>query len=90
MNNDKYFEKIIQREGTECYKRQNKYIKCYSLEEIIRNILIVIPFALAIIKSIYDLSNGIVFNMSIKDNLCLNKKLSDNEIEIYLRELEYK
>ena len=22
--------------------------------------------------------------------LCLNKKLSDNEIEIYLRELEYK
>ena len=31
-----------------------------------------------------------LFNMSIEDNLCLNKKLSDNEIEIYLRELEYK
>ena len=59
LNNNKYFEQIIKKEGTECYKKQNKYVKCYSLEEIIRNILIVIPFALAIIKSIYDLSNGI-------------------------------
>ena len=59
LNNNKYFEKLIKDEGTECYKKQNKYVKCYSLEEIIRNILIVIPFALAIIKGIYDLSNGI-------------------------------
>ena len=59
LNNNNYFEKIIQKEGADCYKKQNKYVKCYSLEEIIRNILIVIPFALAIIKSIYDLSNGI-------------------------------
>lgn len=59
LNNNKYFEKIIQKEGAECYKKQNKYVKCYSLEEIIRNILIVIPFALAIIKSVFDLSNGI-------------------------------
>lgn len=59
LNNNKYFEKLIQKEGNECYKKQNKYVKCYSLEEIIRNILIVIPFALAIIKSIYDLSDGI-------------------------------
>lgn len=48
LNNNKYFEKIIQKEGAECYKKQNKYVKCYSLEEIIRNILIVIPFVLAI------------------------------------------
>lgn len=59
LNNNKYFEKLIKREGAECYKKQNKYVECYSLEEIIRNILIVIPFALAIIKSIYDLSIGI-------------------------------
>ncbi len=59
LNDNKYFEKIIQREGAECYKKQNKYIKCYSLEEIIRNILIVVPFSLAIIKSIVDLSNGV-------------------------------
>lgn len=59
LNNNKYFEKIIQKEGAECYKKQNKYVKCYSLEEIIRNILIVIPFVLAIIKSVFDLSNGI-------------------------------
>lgn len=59
LNDNKYFEKIISKEGTECYKKQKKYVKCYSLEEIIRNILIVIPFALAIIKGVYDLSNGI-------------------------------
>ena len=59
LNDNKYFEKIIIKEGTECYKKQNKYIKCYSFEEIIRNILIVIPFSLVIIKGIYDLSNGI-------------------------------
>lgn len=59
LNNNRYFEKIILKEGTECYKKQNKYIQCYSLEEIIRNILIVLPFSLAIIKAVYDLANGI-------------------------------
>lgn len=59
LNDNKYFEKIIDKEGKECYKKQNTYVKCYSLEELIRNILIVIPFALAIIKGVYDLSNGI-------------------------------
>ena len=41
LNNDKYFEKIIQKKGAEYYKKQSKYIKCYLLEEIIRNILII-------------------------------------------------
>lgn len=59
LNDNKYFEKIVSKEGKECYKKQNKYVKCYSLEELIRNILIVIPFALAIIKAVVDLSNGI-------------------------------
>lgn len=59
LNDNKYFEKIIQKEGMECYKKQNKYVECYSLEELIRNILIIIPFALAIIKAVYDLSNGV-------------------------------
>ena len=59
LNDNKYFEKIISKEGNECYKKQNKYVKCYSLEELIRNILIVIPFTLAIIKAVIDLSNGI-------------------------------
>ncbi|MBP3444781.1 MAG: ABC transporter ATP-binding protein [Bacilli bacterium] len=59
LNNNDYFERIIKKEGNECYKKQNKYVKCYSLEEIIRNILILIPFALAVIKGVYDLSNGI-------------------------------
>ena len=59
LNNNKYFEKIIKYKGKECYKKQNKYVRCYSLEELIRNILIIIPFALAIIKAVYDLSNGI-------------------------------
>lgn len=59
LNNNKYFEKIIQKESKECCKKYNKYVKCYSLEELIRNILIVIPFTLAIIKAVYDLSNGV-------------------------------
>lgn len=59
LNNNRYFEKLIEKEGNLCYKKYNKYVKCYSLEEIIRNLLIVIPFALAIIKSVYDLSMGI-------------------------------
>lgn len=59
LNDNKYFEGIISKEGNECYKSQKKYVKCYSLEELIRNILIVIPFALAIIKAVIDLSNGI-------------------------------
>ena len=59
LNNNKYFEKIIENQGKECYIGQKKYVKCYSLEEMIRNILIIVPFALAIIKAIYDLSNGI-------------------------------
>ena len=29
-----------------------------------------------------------LFNMSIKDNLCLNKKISDKELMNYLKELE--
>lgn len=59
LNNNKYFEEKINIKGNECYKEQKKYVKCYSIEEMIRNILIVIPFALAIIKGVYDLSNGI-------------------------------
>ncbi len=59
LNDNKYFEKIIYKEGNECYQKNNQYVKCYSFEEFIRNILIVIPFALAIIKSVMDLSNGI-------------------------------
>lgn len=59
LNDNKYFERIIRKEGNECYQKNNRYIKCYSLEELIRNVLIIIPFALAIIKSVIDLSNGI-------------------------------
>ena len=59
LNDNNYFEAIVKTEGDKCYKKQNKYIKCYSLEEIIRNILILLPFALAIVKGVYDLSNGI-------------------------------
>lgn len=59
LNDNNYFEKIITKEGKECYNRENKYVKCYSLEEMFRNILILIPFALAIIKAVYDLLNGV-------------------------------
>ena len=59
LNDNKHFENIIKKEGNECYEKQKEYVKIYSLEEFIRNVLIIIPFALAIIKGVYDLSNGI-------------------------------
>ena len=62
LNNNKYFEKIIKYKGKECYKKQNRYVRCYSLEELIRNILIIIPFALAIIKAVYDFNNYSEYN----------------------------
>ncbi len=59
LNDNQYFEHIISEEGKTCEKKQQKYVKCYSLEEMSRNILIVLPFALAIIKAVIDLSHGI-------------------------------
>lgn len=58
LNNNKYFSNIIYHDGKECYKKNKKYVKFYSIEELLRNILIIIPFALAIVKAVIDLSNG--------------------------------
>lgn len=59
LNNNTYFENRIKEEGMLCKKKNIDYIKCYSLEELVRNILIVIPFILALLKAIYDLANGV-------------------------------
>lgn len=59
LNNDAYFIDKINREGKKCYKENRKYVKYYSLEEVLRNILIVLPFFLGLIKAAIDLSNGI-------------------------------
>lgn len=59
LNNDKYFYNKIDKEGIKCYKANKKYVKYYSIEEAARNILIVIPFLLGLIKAAIDLSNGI-------------------------------
>lgn len=47
------------KEGNKCYIKNKKYVNYYSTEELIRNTLIVIPFILAIIKAVVDLSNGV-------------------------------
>lgn len=59
LNNDEYFIKKIIKEGRECEQENRKYINCYSLEEALRNILIVIPFFLGLLKAVIDLSHGI-------------------------------
>ena len=59
LNNTQYFENNITREADKCYKANNKYIKSYSLEELVRNFLIILPFIFAIIKAVIDLSHGI-------------------------------
>ena len=90
LNNNKYFEKIIQRKGVECYKKQNKYVKCYSLEEIIRNILIVISLVILIITLIdITITISCMFNIrktivNLKDKTLTNifKKNQDATEEI--------
>lgn len=59
INDDDYFVNKISREGKKCYNENKKYVKYYSFEEALRNILIVIPFFLGLIKAAIDLSNGI-------------------------------
>ena len=59
LNDDDYFVNKISREGEKCYNENKKYVKYYSFEEALRNILIVVPFFLGLIKAAIDLSNGI-------------------------------
>lgn len=59
LNNDDYFMNKIKTEGKNCYNENKKYVKCYSLEETLRNILIIVPFFLGLIKATIDLSHGI-------------------------------
>ncbi len=59
LNNDNYFINKINSEGKKCYKENRKYVKYYSLEEALRNLLIVMPFFLGLVKAAIDLSNGI-------------------------------
>lgn len=59
LNDDNYFAGKIIREGKKCCTENRKYVRYYSLEEVLRNILIVVPFFLGLIKAAIDLSNGI-------------------------------
>lgn len=58
LNDNRYFEKNIIEEGNKCFNKNKKYVGYYSLEELVRNSLIILPFILAIIKAVIDLSNG--------------------------------
>ena len=57
--NDDYFVNKITKEGKKCNNEHKRYVKYYSFEEALRNILIVVPFALGLIKAAIDLSQGI-------------------------------
>lgn len=59
LNDDQYFQNNIKVEGNKCYIKNKKYVRYYSFEELIRNVLIVLPFAIALIKAVIDLSKGI-------------------------------
>ena len=48
LNDDAYFVNKISREGKKCYNENKKYVKYYSFEEALRNILIVVPFFLGL------------------------------------------
>lgn len=59
LNDCNYFVNKISKEGVKCYNENKKYVKYYSFEEALRNILIVVPFFLGLIKAAIDLGNGI-------------------------------
>lgn len=59
LNNNYYFVNKITKEGKKCYDNNRMYVKYYSFEEALRNILIVVPIFLGLIKAVIDLSNGI-------------------------------
>ncbi len=59
LNDDNYFVNKINKEGNKCYNENKKYVRYYSFEEALRNILIVVPFFLGLIKAAIDLSHGI-------------------------------
>lgn len=59
LGNNLFFEKKIDLMGNKCIKKSDEYIKYYSFEEVIRNFLIFFPFALAMLKAVYDMSIGI-------------------------------
>ena len=59
LNNNDYFINKINKKGNICYTKHKEYVKLYSLEEILRNILIVIPFILGLIKAYIDMKNGV-------------------------------
>lgn len=59
LNDNNYFANKINKEGKKCYNEHRKYVKFYSFEELVRHILILIPFVLGLVSAVIDLSNGI-------------------------------
>ena len=90
LNNNKYFMNKINKKGEKCIIENKKYVKYYSFEEALRNILIVIPFFLGLIKAVVDLSHGIdtlgiiTFYISIQVEMgFVFEELSNNIISWY-------
>lgn len=90
LNNENYFLNKIKKEGEKCINENKKYVKYYSFEEAFRNILIVIPFILGLIKAVIDLKNGIdtlgiiTFYISIQVEMSfVFEELSDTIISWY-------
>ncbi len=90
LNNSKYFINKINKEGKKCTRENKKYVKYYSFEEVLRNILIIVPFFLGLVKATLDLANGvdtlgiITFYISIQVEMgFVFEELSGNIINWY-------
>ncbi len=59
LGNSSFFADKIKQSGNQCLSKAYNYIRYYSLEEFLRNTLIFIPFVLAMVKAVYDMSLGI-------------------------------
>ncbi|HBA37802.1 MAG TPA: hypothetical protein DCY94_03685, partial [Firmicutes bacterium] len=59
LNHDSYFVGKIDKKSKNCLNENRKYVDYYSIEEALRNMLILMPFLLGLLKAIIDLSHGI-------------------------------
>ena len=89
LNNNTYFENRIKEEGMLCKKKNIDYIKCYSLEELVRNILIVIPFILALLKAIKQKCNQLFEKIDNRKILKKFNTISLNNVKINYKDVKF-
>lgn len=59
LNSNSYFESLINKYSKKRFTKNKKYVSVYAKEQFLRNMFIILPFAVALIKAVVDLKSGI-------------------------------